>query len=170
MTTIRAAITNYLRGQNIAGLNKVYQAMPAYIDPSVWNLSAQGGYGAIAYIHLTESHETRIAVPRVTGQKLVPYLVAIVVEFKYAVPATTTVELNGDEWVTGLDGILEGLKAAIRADPHLGTGDLGADVWEAGESKQDLILRSQLPTRDEDNGEILVWNVLECQVSENITA
>jgi hypothetical protein len=43
-------------------------------------------------------------------------------------------------------------------------------VWEAGESKQDLILRSQLPTRDEDNGEILVWNVLECQVSENITA
>jgi hypothetical protein len=170
MTTIRAAITTYLRAQTIPGLNKIYQAMPAEIDPSIWNLAANNGSGAIAYVHLTESYETRIATPRLNGQKLVPYLVGIVVEFKYAVPAENATALNGDEWVTSLDIILEGLKAAVRADPHLGTGDLGADVFEAGESQKDLSLRSQLPTRDEDNGEIWVWSVLETQVSENITA
>jgi hypothetical protein len=169
MGSIRAAIKNYLAAQAIPGLNRVYQGMPAYIDPAVWNLSAQGGYGAIAYVHLTESSETRIATPYITGQKMVPYLVGIVVEFRYAIPVQDAVALNGDEWTTGLDGILEGLKAAVRADPRLGTGDLG-DVFQAGQDQKDLLLRSQLPTRDEENGEIWVWSVLEAQVSENITA
>lgn len=170
MAAMRSAIKTYLAGQNIPGVSKVMQGVPAELDPSLWNIGAQGGWGSVVCVHLTESSETRIALPRLTGQKLVAYNVGLIVFFRYAVPVETATALNGDEWVTGLDTTLEGLKAAIRADPHLGTGDLGADVFQAGEDRGDLILRSQLPTRDEDNGDLLVWNVLEFHTSENITA
>lgn len=169
MDTVRTAIQSYLAAANIPGVGRVYKGRPVRIDPTVWNLAANGGWGAVAYVHLTESSETRIATPRKTGQKLVPYDIGIVVQFRYAIPVEQATALGGDEWTTGLDTVLEGVKAAVRADPNLGTGDQG-DVWSAGQDQKDLRTRSELPVIDEDNGEIWVWNVVEAHVSEVITA
>jgi hypothetical protein len=169
MATVRAAIQSYLASAGVTGLTKVFKGMPAIQDPALWNLSGQLGWGAVAFVHLTEHSEGRIADPFVLGQKEVEYIVGIVVQYRYAIPVENASALSGDEWTTGLDTVLEGLKAAIRADPNHGTGTQGA-IWQAGQEPGGLKVRSELPTMDEQPGEVWVWNVLEYHVTEIITA
>lgn len=193
MATVRAAIAAYLttgiatstQDAAIPGLNQVYRGMPTFIDPSRWwVLPPELGSGTIGYIHLAKVDEDRIALPAVTGGKFVEYVVALVLIYRYMIPSGAQVPpLDGDEWVDGYDATLEGVKAYIRADPHLGTAPATATndtgviydrfpdvIWQAGQTQGDLAMTSDLPFRDEDGGEVLSFQVIEFHVTEAITA
>lgn len=189
MSTVRGAIAAYLStgiGEDgaIPGLNQVYRGMPVFIDPTNWwKLPPEFGSGTIAYLHLARIDEDRVALPAVEGVKFVEYVCAIVMIYKYAQPSgTQATQYQGDEWVDGYDATMEGAKALVRADPHLGTADdeqYGPGVifdqfpnviWQAGQVKGDLSMASDLPVRDPDNGDLFMFQVIEMHVTESITA
>lgn len=194
MSTVRGAIAAYLStgiaetNPAIPGLNQVYRGMPVFIDPSRWwQLPPELASGTIVYLHLAKIGDERIANPAIEGVKLVEYLCAIVAIYKYQQPDDTqTTTYQGDEWVDGYDTTMEALKAYIRADPNLGTAQvrLFSDppapgviydqypeaIWQAGQVKGDLSMSADLPMRDEDNGDIVMFQVIETHVTETITA
>lgn len=193
MASVRGAIAAYFNTATPGGvsapiptLNKVYRAMPTFIDPARWwQLPVQLGEGTIGYLHLAEATEDRDSLPAVTGSKMVGYTVALVLIYRYLIPSgSQAVALDGDEWVDELDACLEGIKALIRLDPNLGTspttvvtGQPGVvysqfpgAVWQAGQDKADLRLQADLPARDEDAGEVLAMQILEFHAYEVIEA
>lgn len=190
--SVRGAIAAYLNtgvgGSNpIPSLQKIYRAMPTWIDPARWWVLPQGfPYGTVGFLHLAKDKESRIDFPAVTGQKLVGYTVTLVLIYRYlAASETQNPAAEGDEWVDGLDGCIEGIKALIRTDPNLGTAQAtigtgqpgviysqypGA-IWEAGQDEGDLELTPDLPALDQDTpGELIAFQVLDFHAYEVITA
>jgi hypothetical protein len=194
MSTVRGAIAAYLTtgiaqtNAAIPGLNQVYRGMPVFIDPTRWwQLPPELDSGTIVYLHLAKIDDERIAEPATQGVKLVEYLCAIVAIYKYQVPDDTQTTLyQGDEWVDGYDTTMEALKAYIRDDPNLGTAQVKLfsqppvpgviyaqfpeAIWQAGQVKGDLSMSADLPMRDEDSGDIFMFQVIELHVTETITA
>lgn len=190
--TVRGAIAAYLAtgigsGGAIPGLNKVYRGQPTFLDPSRWwVLPPEIGSGTIGYLHLAKVDEDRDAYPAVAGQKLVEYIVALILIYRYAIPTSSqAAALEGDEWVDGWDAAVEGVKAYIRADPNLGTaqatvgtgqpgviyGQFPDAIWQAAQTQGDLSMTAgDLPVRDEDAGEVFNFGVLEFHATEVITA
>lgn len=175
MGAVRRAIADYLNGGipgHLAGLNRCYRAQPTFIDPTKWwVLPPDLGAGVIGYLHLALVDEDRIAYPAVQGQKMVEYTVALPLIYRYAIPTDSqATALEGDEWVDGWDETVEAIKAYLRADPNLGTGEQGI-IWQAAQSQGDLRMSAgDLPVRDEDAGEVLNFGVLDFHVTEVIIA
>lgn len=166
IATVRAAVTTYLQGASIAGLNRVYAAYPWFIDGETFNLASNLGNGAVAYVHLTDSEETRWTVPAVLGEKGVHYEVAVIVAYQYLIPsADVDVTLSEDDWVNPLDVILQGIKDRIHADPQLGAPET---VFLAAQTPRSLRVHSDMPRRLP--GKILSWHAVEFQLTEVITA
>jgi len=199
MATVRGAIAAYLntgvgtpiqdggepQDAAIPGLNQVYKGMPIFIDPSRWwQLPAELGSGTIGYLHLAKIDDERISLPAVAGQVFVEYMCALVLIYRYLVPPGTGTPYVGDEWTEGYDATIEAIKAYIRADFNLGTAqatfpggqpgviyDQYPDViWQAGKTPGDLAMTADLPWRDEDGGEVVMFQILEFHVTEVITA
>lgn len=194
MATVRGAIAAYLNtgvgsateDAAIPTLNHVYRGMPTFLDPAKWwELPAELGAGTIGYLHLAKVDDERVALPAVSGVVFVEYDVAIVLIYRYEIPSGTQATMyEGDEWVDGYDAMIEGVKALIRIDPNLGTAQTtvgtGAPgviydqfpgaIWQAGQAKPGLAMTADLPFRDEDGGEVLSFQILECHVTECITA
>lgn len=166
IATVRAAVTTYLQDAVIPGLNRVYAAFPWYIDGETFNLAANLGNGAIAYVHLADSEETRWTVPAVQGVKRVHYEVAVIVAYQFLIPsADVDATMSEDDWVNALDVILQGIKDRIHADPQLGAP---ATVFLAGQTNNNLRIHSEMPRRLP--GKILSWHAVEFQLTEVITA
>lgn len=184
MSEVRHAIRDYLNAGGVPGFNHCYLAQPTFIDPSKWwELPPDLGGGAIGYLHLALSSETRISDPAITGNKMVTYTVALVLIYRYAIPtASQAVPYQGDEWADGWDATVEGIKARLRADPQLGTGpvtppagmpagDGSLTVFEAAQDQNEPRMSAgDMPVRDEDAGELLNFGVLEFHASEVIVA
>ena len=192
LATVRGAIAAYLnygtgtqtQDAAIPGLNKIYRAQPTFIDPTQWwILPPELGAGTVGYLHLAKVDEDRIAFPAVEGAKLVEYIVALVLIYRYQIPSDTqAIPYEGDEWVDGQDETVEAIKAWIRKDPNLGTAHNDPDppgvifnqvpgaIWQAGQDKGDLSMTADPPVRDEEGGEVLSFQVLEFHATESIVA
>lgn len=167
--TVRAAITSYFAGAALTGLQHVYQECPWWLDGDQFDLAGGDDFGAVAYVHLSEQRETRIALPAVQGIKAVTWDVALVVLFQYLVPSSFPAGQDESSWVTPLDALLDGLIARLRADQTLGTGHNGV-IFQAGESVDDVVLRRDLPRIDAQGGKVWCWQVLEFKAVEMIQA
>lgn len=164
--TVRAALFGFFDGARAAatvpGLNTVYAAQPTFVDGAKWQLAKDLGSGSVAYLHLAEDTETRIALPAVTGWKRVDYTVGLVVLYQYVIPPDPAGE---DSWAGPLDATIDGLKDLIRSDPNCG---VPADIFQTGQAPGGITIRRQLPRRT--SGAVLSWNVLEFAVTEIIEA
>lgn len=169
--TLRAAAATWFATDSIPGLVRVYKAQPWFVDGANWNLgtSVNGepiGSGAIAFVHIIDEYESRLTVPAVTGSKMMTYKCGLVVLYQYVIPSATFTSAGEDDWVTGLDDILDGTIARIRTDPTIGTG--GNPVFQLGQDPEDDKITSDLPRRYE--GVIASWNVIEFTAEEIVTA
>lgn len=174
---VRLAVKNWFAGTAaiapgntpIAGLNKVYRAMPRVIDGADYFTGAGGDqHGAQAYVHIEHDIEHRTAHPRVTGKKDVFYDVALVIIFASTSADVTAGESDpGEAAMDAYDAVLELCRLRLRADPTLG----GA-VFSAGEGNElgidDIDILSDLPRLD--NQLWITWNAMRFKVKEKITA
>lgn len=164
--TVRAAIADYLRPT--PGIAKMFRDEPWIVTAEAWT-QENGLPGTVAYVHIDREAETRYALagwnPTGLG-KAISYDVSIVVLYQYDIPDQPD---DKDSWVDGLDELLDALKARVRADPTLGTGE-GGVVWQAGEGGlpggPDLEVQRDLPKLN--NGKVLSWNALQFKVTEMV--
>lgn len=166
--TVRAAIQAYLVAglPGIPGLNRVYRAQPWWVDGSVFNLAANAGNGAFAYLHLTHSDETRVSVPAVQGTTLVHYDVFVVVCYQFEIPsAAVDTTITEDSWVDACDDILQGIKDRIHADPNLGAPEV---IFLAAQTPKKLTIDSDEPRVTA--GKVYSWHTVNIQVTEVIQA
>ena len=167
--TVRAAVRHYLEGANIPAITRWENDAPWYLDGANWKLAPGQQYGAMAFPHIDSSMESRVALPAVTGMKAVRYEVSILFQYQYIIPT----RLNGleeDDWVVGVDSIIDGLKERMRADPALGVGSpvVGPDgtVLEAAQDPNDLEVLMDLPAYDPNGGRLYLLGRLTTHVTE----
>jgi hypothetical protein len=169
--TVRAAIAAYLNAAApaIPGLQHIYQAKPWWVDGATgFRLSANGGSGAFAYLHLVASEETRWSVPWNGGDIGVHYDFHLVVVYIYEIPSTSqATAVSEDAWVGPVDTILQGIKDAIHADPTLGTTSTKV-IFNAGQTPNPLKTSSEQPLKS--SGRLYSWHVIEFRVTEVIQA
>lgn len=176
-TTVRAAITSFLNANAlggatpIPGINKVYTAPPYWADGNDWNLASQLGSGAVVAVHLPEESESRNTLPALTGQKRVDYLVGIMIFYQWLLPSGDFNSHPPDAWVYPLDTITDGLKAALRAAPNLGSPSV---IFQAAQGRihggaPDLVIKRGLPRRSSKGGKVLSWSALEFTAIEIVT-
>jgi hypothetical protein len=172
---VRLAIAQFLAEAPIPGLQKVFKAMPTFIDGSLFNLIAAGGSGAIAWLHLAPSDETRWSLPGPTptigapGIKGLHYDVMVMVAYQYLVPsAGTDPTVEPDDWVDAEDAILEGIKARIRSDATLGTGGPSGSgvIWSAAQNPNGLTIGPDEPVLED--GKVISWHEIVFRVTEVI--
>lgn len=166
IATVRTAVTRYLADAEIPGLNRVFKALPWYVDGDVFDLAATLGSGAVAYVHLAESVENRLALPAVLGSQNVHYEVAVIVAYQYLIPsAQVDPTLSEDDWVDQLDAIMQGVKDRIHIDPNLGAPDV---VFLAAQTPRTLRVASYEPRQLP--GKIISMQSVEFQLTEIIQA
>ncbi len=158
--TIRQAVRNYVA--STAGLSNVFKDEPHYVSNDAW-YKVDGTHGTVAYVHLDSESEDRLVITGFpdAGQQIT-YRVGLVVLYEYIIPDN---EVSPDDWVDGLDDVIDALKARLRADPHLGTGANGV-VWSAAQGDNTLSISRDLPRKD--GGYVRSWNVLQFAVTENV--
>jgi hypothetical protein len=168
---LRSAAATWFATDSIPGLVRVYKEQPWFVDGSVWNLgtSVNGepiGSGAVAFVHISEQYESRLTVPAITGSKMLTYKCALVVLYQYVIPSGVVTPAAEDDWVLGLDALLDGVVARLRVDPTIGTA--GSPVFQAGQDPDDDKIIRDLPRRYD--GVIGSWNVVEFTANEIVTA
>lgn len=157
---VRAALRDYIAPT--PGISQMFKDEPWLVTAEAWETEA-GLPGTVAYVHIDEEQESRLTI---TGSpvagKRVDYVVSIVILYQYTIPSDPG---SKDEWVDGLDDLLDALKGRLRSDPTMGTG--GAVIWQAGQGEDDLHILRDLPKLN--HGKVLSWNALRLQVTEMLT-
>jgi hypothetical protein len=163
---------------SVPGVSTFYGAIPWFVAGSQWELSTDFGSGAIAFLHLEDLGETRIAdpsegvTPGVVGMKLVEYQVDLVVLYQFLIPSASQADAAPpDSWIDPLDATMQALKDLIHADPTAGTGPNGTNtrvIFEMGQQPGDLKVPPQLPMRTP--AKIWTWPVLQFSATEAIFA
>jgi hypothetical protein len=177
--TVRAAVKSYFSGNAVTGIAKWFRDEPWIIQPATFALAANGGWGAVGFIHLDTAEENRETFGGAngvtpTGSKAVKHTVSLVIQYQYLIPPALPAGVDEDAWVGPLDNIIDAVKALIRADPTLGTSALQPNPtinW-AGQSWQgapDIRQTRDLPTRDPQGSKILSWNRIEFDLIEYIS-
>lgn len=171
--SVRAALVDWFSPPGVAQLTKVFAGMPVWASGDTWEFDVSGTWAAIAYVHLAEDSEQRIGLggPQ-SGEKMITYRVGIVLLGKYLVPNPVPLDADSSEWVTYADGLVDAVKARIRADRTLGTN--GQVIWQAGEGEgvntPDIVVQSDIPTLDPDGGVLHIWQAMTFTLYEVITA
>lgn len=166
-SAVRQAIQAWFASAAIPGVQTVYLDEPWIVQGADWNVTSESGWGAILAIHLDSSDETRITMPALTGNKRVDHKVGVLIQYQYLIPSQLPSGVMEDDWVNGLDQIIDAVKARIRSDPNMGTAP-GGVIWEAGQSPADIRITRDLPKLDP--GRIVSWNLVEFDVTEIIVA
>ena len=158
--TVRLAIRDYIAPT--AGLANTYKAQPHYVGEEAW-VAYDGTRGTMAFVNIDNEAESRIVLDGspATGKEIT-YDVALVLLYEYLIPSD---EPSPDDWVDGLDALIDALKDRFRADPHLGTGP-GGVVWSAAQEDGALQIARDLPKQGD--GVVRSWNVLTFKVQEII--
>jgi hypothetical protein len=154
---IRSAIVKYFT--NAPGLSSVAKDEPYFTPGQAW--INNGIPGTAAFVHIDHQAESWATVGGALGQRVVEYDVALVIQYQYRIPATST---GMDGWVDGLDAVLDDVVKMLRADPTLGCGGNGP-VWQAGIKDMDIVLQRDLPVRDK-GGKIWSINYVMFKVTE----
>jgi len=151
--SIRTALVKYFAP--IPQMQTVYKEAPWIINGGDFQLTPGTTAAAVGFIHIDHSVEERITLPAYTGTKGVDYTVALVFLYKYLRPFSEPGGVSPDEWVNGLDDLIDAIKTKIRADQNaaapasifqMGTGAGGSYAGEG----PDLSVTQDLP---EDNEE-----------------
>lgn len=126
--TVRAQIATYFAPANVAGLSTTYRARPKEIPGQAFNLSANGGSGAVLVIHLPDDEVRRVTLgPAGTGsQKFDVHQVALELMFRSVKPDAQVAQDDHD-------ALVDALMARFRADPTFGSTNL-VPIWSAGET------------------------------------
>jgi hypothetical protein len=176
-TSVREAIRSWIDTGTIPGVGHVFRDGPWYLDGSAFNLTPGQPWGAVVFIHIDSSSETRLtlAAPnpyiaqQPVGQKSVEYVVSIVVQYKFQLPQFFAPGETEDMWVLPLDLIIDALKTRLRQDPTLGTG--GSPIWQAaqgsgtaGGMQPDIRLQQDLPVLDDDMSQVYSLTRIEFDV------
>lgn len=179
-TTARAAVVTFFKNANITGLEQVYRDMPWFIDGSKWGMALNNGWGAICYVHIDQTQESRITflgadlLGAPTGQKQIDMTVSLIVAYQFLIPTKGTDDVVEDMWVSPLDELLDAMRALLRSDPTLGTGAesamADAPVFQAGQGENDIRQTRDLPRLDLLNGRVVSWNRIEFDLTQIITA
>lgn len=164
---VRQALVNFISTPPIAGLEKVYRGQPTIALGGDWNLADNAGHGAIGWMHIDEESQQRITLPALGGNKAIRYQMGLVTLYQYVIPTDPSVLVAGDEWVVGLDALVDSIKARLMSDPTFGTG-AGGVIFEGGQDPGDLRIARDLPRLD--NGKVWSWQVFEMIVTAIVTA
>jgi hypothetical protein len=178
-TEVRAAIVDWFTGAGIAGLQDVYNDEPWFLDGGKWALKNNGGWGAIAFVHLDTASENRLvsggANPQgtPTGQKRVLYTVSLVIQFQFLISSRLPEGVREDAWVAPIDTIIDRVKDRIRSDPTFGTGP-GGVIFQAGQGDGSggphIRQTRDLPVTNQERTKVLNWNRIEFDAQSIITA
>lgn len=166
-SAVRKAIQAWFATPPIPGVQNVFLDEPWIIQGADWDVQSDSGWGAILAIHLDSSDESRVTLPALTGNKRVDHKVGVLIQYQYLIPSTLPVGVNEDDWVNGLDQIIDAVKNRIRQDPNLGTAP-GGVVWQAGQDLNDIRISRDLPKYD--RGRVISWNLVEFNVTEILVA
>jgi len=165
---VRTAVVGYLGQPPIPGLLSVYRGQPVIIEADSWAPDESSGWGATAYIHLSDQRETRISMggPPPGGIKRRDYAAAIVVVFRWIFPGDDDTS-EADGWTAPFDGLIDDICTRMRADRTFGCGPSGP-VWQGAEGMDDLRVLTDLPSLDD--GQLVVWAALEFEITEMLNA
>ena len=172
-SSVRNQIAAFIKAANIPAVEYVFRGGPYRTDGSLFKLGANNGHGAVLFVHLDQSNESRITVPSLAptnlsgavGQKQVQYVVSIVIMYKFKVQELGQGQ-DVDVWVDPLDAIIDALKTRIRSDPNQGDA---SKIFQAGQDPIDLRLVQDLPV-EIPNGILFSLARLQYNVTEIIVA
>lgn len=163
---VRAALRDFFQTPPLLGLQKVFLDEPWIIQGANWDVQSQSGWGAVAFIHLDTSHESRITLgAAIGGSKQVDHTVGLVIQYQYLIPAALPDGTDEDAWVGPLDQIIDGVRTRIHSNPNAGNP---AVVFQFGQDNNDIRVTRDLPKID--NGKIVVFTLVEFDVTEIIQA
>ena len=172
---VRAALVAWFEAANVTGLQQVYKDMPWFLDAAQWNITPARTWGAVGFIHIDSSSESRMTVGAqnplkladTVGLKQVNYVVSLGLQYQFLIPATLA---NGDEadvWVDGLDSLIDALKTRIRSDPLQGASS--SVIFQAGQDDNDIRVESDLPIH-EPGVRVYSFHRIQFNLTEIITA
>jgi hypothetical protein len=150
----------------VAGIGTVHRALPRTTPGTDFGLEANGGSGAVCWIHIDGERESRRALGGAhSGIKQVDYQVGLVIEFR-------SVKADAEAAQDDFDTMIEALKERIRSDRQLGTVGSPSPIFLAGEGEQpgqpDLDVISDLPKLS--NSEVWIKGVVRVAVTELVYA
>ncbi|MEC5149148.1 hypothetical protein [Cryobacterium sp. GrIS_2_6] len=163
---VRVALRNFFQTPAIVGMPKVYLDQPTIIQGANWNVQVNLGWGAVGFVHLDTSHESRVTLgAAIGGSKQVNHTVGLVVQYQFLVPAAYPDGTDEDAWVTPFDSIIDAIKTRIRSDPTMGNS---AVIFQGGQDQNDIRVTRDLP--QDDVGRVVVFAVVEFDVTEILQA
>lgn len=162
---VRLAIRDFFQKPEITGIQKVFLDVPWFMDGAQWDIQSNEGWAAVASVHLTTSTETRLTMPWRTGSKHVDHTVGLILQYQYLIPSNFGPDESEDEWVIGLDKIIDAVKNRIRSDY---TFNNPAVIFQGGQDAQDIRVTRDVPVVD--IGKVVAWVVVEFNVTEIIQA
>jgi hypothetical protein len=169
--TIRTAVTAFLAGASIPGLQKVYSGLPIFSPGEQLKLGADGGAGAIAYVELGESTEQRWSLPALypgqsgSGDKGVHYDAMVLIMYQYLIPQQVSAPVSPDAWSNAEDAIIQGIKDRIHSDPQLGAPTV---IFTAAQGRDGLRVSPDEPQFEP--GKVISTRAIEFRITEVIQA
>lgn len=163
---VRVALRTFFQTPTIPGLTKIYLDQPTIIQGANWDVQTKLGWGAVGFIHLDTSRESRVTLgAAIGGSKQVNHTVGLVIQFQYLIPSTLPAGQEEDSWVGPFDSIIDGIKTRIRSDPTAGNPSV---IFQFGQDNGDIRVTRDLP--QDDIGRVIVFAVVEFDVTEIIQA
>jgi hypothetical protein len=162
---VRLAVQEFFQSPPVVGIQKVYKDIPWFMDGAQWDVASNDGWAAVASVHLNTSQESRITLPWKVGQKQVEHTVALVIQYQYLIPVSFAPEEAEDQWVIGLDTVIDGVKDRIRSDYTFNNPNV---IFQGGQDRNDIRVTRDVPVMDV--GRVIAWNVVEFNVTEIIQA
>lgn len=178
-TDVRDAVTTWLRGIRIPGVQQVYRDAPWWMDENAftWEVSGGAAFGSGLFAHLSTSTEIRVTVPApnpalgrtitggFVGNKQTVYTCTVGIIYRYLIPQTYPDRDAPfeDRWVDGLDQTIDLLKQRLRTDPTLGAPDV---IFQA--AQETVTTDMDMPVKN--GGYVNVWASVTFDITEIITA
>lgn len=157
--TVRSAVVDYFAPPTVSGLNKVFPAAPKRIEGTAFRDGQPAGTesGAVGIVNLVSEWEERIAIGgEHSGKKWVHYTVELQI-FLHSIRRLS------EEAMQDFDEVIDGVKAALRADRRL---DDWPVIFEAGEK----VLEGEYgDPRVLQDGSTEIWGAVRFEVSEILT-
>lgn len=162
-SSIRAGLTQFL-ANGTTGVNTWYSSSPKLIRESDYFANQVGAaYGAVGIVHIGTAVEMRKGMGGPTsGSKRLDYPVEIQVLFLYSAAAVAVGGDSGVDAQTAWDGVIDAVKARIRADRTAG----GA-VWEWGETGGLADVASE--PNQLGSGGVQIWGAITTTATEWLT-
>ena len=158
--TVRAQIASYFAPANVAGLSTTYRSGPKEIPAQAFDLSANGGSGAVLVIHMARDKETALTMgPENAAQKFDVHDIAMELLFQ-------SVKVDPMVAMDDHDALIDALMVHFRADRTLGSTN-GVPIWQAGRDTEGIDIELAEPKLGKQN--TIVNGVIRFKAFEIVT-